>query len=427
MDKEVIKSIIIGKQRDLPRIALQQRDMPFAEHTNYVIVGLRRAGKSYMLYQDIRQQLSTGRHTPQDILFINFEDERLRGTAAGELNMLLEAYHELYGPDRQPLIYLDEVQNVAGSETFARRLADEGYRIMITGSNARLLSRDIASTLGGRYIPRELAPFSFREYLQYLHIKLPDHWQYDSHAQAQAAQAFNEYFIHGGIAESFRQTDKWEYLNALYQKILIGDIVERNHIRNARVFRLLARKLADSVMQPTSLSRLQHIVQSTGEHISLTILKDYLDYMREAYLTFDVPNMASPLTERETLKKRYFADNGILQLFLHDGDAKLLENIVAIDLHNRLRGLDGEPRLFYHSRTAEVDFCIPSLQLAIQVTTTLADPATRERETGALVKFLNQHPRYQGIILTRSEQQTTTLPSGARIPVLPVWQWLLRD
>ena len=425
MEKDVIKTIIVGKQRDIPKLHLQRRNVTFGDFTSYVVVGLRRAGKSYMLYQDIQTRIAEGKNTPQDILFVNFEDERLTGTKAAELNTLLEAYQELYGTDRKPLVYLDEIQNVQGWEKFARRLADEGYRVMITGSNATMLSREIASTLGGRYIPRVLAPFSFIEYLEYEGTVLSDNWQYDSYAKADVARLFGEYLRYGGIAESFRQPDRREYLNALYQKILVGDIVERNRIRNTRIFRLLARKLADSVMQPTSLSRLQHIVKSTGDSISLTVLKDYIDYMSQAYLTFDVPNMASSMTERETLKKRYFADNGILNLFLHEGDTKLLENIVAIDLYNGLRDTDDEPHLFYYSRTSEVDFCIPELNLAIQVTYSIADSATFERETGGLVKFLKAFPQYEAIIITRDEQRTI-MREGVEIRIIPVYQWLLR-
>ena len=424
MEKEVIKSIIVGKQRDIPVIRLQRREMSFGDETNYVIVGLRRAGKSYMLYQDIQQRISEGKNSAEDILYINFEDERLTGTVAAELNTLIDAYQELFGPERRPMVYLDEIQNVTGWEKFARRLADEGYRVMITGSNAKLLSSEIASTLGGRYIPREVSPFSFKEYLEYKGIYLDSNWDYDSKARANVVRSFNEYFQFGGIAESFRQPDRREYLNALYQKILVGDIVERNLIRNPRVFRLLARKLADSVMQPTSLSRLRHIVKSTGETISLSVLKDYLDYMSDAYLTFEVPNLSSPMTERETLKKRYFSDNGILNLFLHKGETKLLENIVAISLHNRLRSLDGEPRLFYYSRSTEVDFCVPELRQAIQVAYSIADPATFERETAALVKFLKMSPGYSGIIVTLDDQRTIRR-DGFEISVVPVYKMLM--
>lgn len=424
MTSDVIKNIIVGKQRDIPKIALQKRDVTLGSMSNYVLVGLRRAGKSYMLYQDIQQRIAEGTNRAEDILYVNFEDERLIGMTAAELNGIMEAYEELYGVDRRPLVYLDEVQNVAGWEHFARRLADEGYRIVITGSNARMLSREMASTLGGRFIPRQVHPFSFMEYVEWEGITLTDNWLYDQHQRIQIARLFMDYLRYGGIAEGFRQTDRREYLNSLYQKILMGDIVERNGVRNPRVFRLMARKLAESVMQPMSLSRLQHIVKATGESISLSILKDYLDYMGEAYLTMEIPNMTSPLTERETLRKRYFADNGILNLFPGAGDAKLLENYVAVSLHNSTVSLDGEPSVFYYNKGLEVDFCVPSHRLAIQVALSLSDPLTLERESRALARFVRAYPDYAPLIITLGERRSLTL-DGVEIPIVPAWEWAL--
>lgn len=425
MDKEILKNILIERQRSVPRLPLLVRRSVFGETSNYVLLGLRRAGKSYMLFQDIQESMKQGKAVAEDILYVNFEDERLMGMRASELGLLLESYAELYG-ERRPRIYLDEIQNVEGWEKFARRLADSGYRVMITGSNARMLSREISSTLGGRYIPREVFPFSFAEYLRYEGVELGVHWMYDEVRRATVVRHFDTYFHMGGIAESFRQVDRREYLNALYQKILIGDIVERNRIRNARMFRFLARKLADGVLQPSSLSRLQHLVKSTGDTISPTVLKDYLDYMEDAYLTFSVPNLVSNMSERETLKKRYIVDNGILNLFLIGGETKLLENLVATTLNRRLRSLDGEPQFFYYNRGMEVDFCVPSTGQAIQVSYSLSDPDTRERELGALVKFLRAQPDYTGLIITRDQTEHLEV-DGHSIRVVPVWRWLLEQ
>ena len=343
---------------------------------------------------------------------------------AEELGTILDSYMELY-PGLQPLIYLDEIQNIDGWEKFARRLADSKYRVMITGSNAKMLSREIASTLGGRYIPREIFPFSFKEYLAYHHVPIEKNWEYNQQTMALVAKSFNTYFYEGGIAESFEQPDKREYLNALYQKILIGDIVERNNIRNTRVFRFLAKKLADSVMQPSSQTRLQHLVKSTGDTISLPVLKDYLEYMQDAYLFFPIPNLASPITEQSTIQKRYVADNGILSLFLFQGETKLLENIVAIELNRRYRNTEEETLLYYYNRNIEIDFCVPTERIAIQVAYNLNDETTYEREVGGLLKFLKAFPEYKGCIITRDYEKRITI-EDEKIEVIPVWKWLLQ-
>ena len=423
MDKNIIKNIIIEKQEAIPGYQLTHRNIPFGSKTNYVLVGLRRAGKSYLLYQDIQTLINNGKATAEDCLYINFEDERLSGIKSEELGIILDSYSELY-PEKKPLIYLDEIQNIEGWEKFARRLADSKYRVMITGSNAKMLGKEIATTLGGRYIPREIIPFSFKEYLAYHQVELSHNWEFSQKKKAQIYKLFNAYFYEGGIAESFEQPDKREYLNALYQKILVGDIVERNNIRNPRVFRFLAKKLADSVMQPSSLNRLQHMVKSTGDSISLPALKDYLEYMQEAYLFFSIPNLASPMTEQATIQKRYVADNGILNLFLFQGETKLLENIVAIELNHRYRNTSEETLLYYYNRNCEIDFCIPSEKIAIQVSYNLNDEATYEREIGSLRKFLKTFPEYQGYIITRDEESEITL-YDKKIHIIPVWKWLL--
>lgn len=424
MDKQLVKRIIMERQEAVPTYSLTPRDMSFGEDTNYVLVGLRRAGKSYLLYQDIQARLKRGKSALEDILFFNFEDERLDFADASELGIILDSYQELY-PDRKPVIYLDEIQVVEGWEKFARRLADSGYRVMITGSNAKMLSAEIAGKLGGRYIPRDVFPFSFSEYLKFNGLDLPNNWEATPSFLAAASRHFNDFFYDGGIAESFKSPDKREYLNSLYQKILLGDIVQRHGIRNPRVLRLLAKKLADSVMQPSTLSRLMHIIKSSGDSISLPVLKDYLEYMQDAYLFFAVPNLASPLNERATTQKRYLADQGLLNLFLFKGETKLLENIVAIDLNRRFHNTEDETLLYYYSRNAEVDFIVPSEKLAIQVAFSLTDTATAERETGGLTKFLQTNPEYHGVIVTRDSEQHLD-QDGFTIDVVSVWKWLLR-
>ena len=374
------------------------------------------------MYQDAQNMMKSPGLTQENILYINFEDERLSDISSDSLGEILDAYFELY-PEKKPLIYLDEIQVVYGWEKFARRLADSKYRVMITGSNAKMLSSEIATTLGGRYIPKEVFPFSFREYLEYKGIELDRNWIYDQGACSQISNTFDHYFTNGGLAESFNLEDKREYLNSLCQKILLGDIVERNKVRNARAFRLLTRKLADSVMQPSSLSRLKHIIDSSGDSISLPILKDYLEYLEESYLFFSIPNMSSSISEQSTIRKRYIVDNGLLNLFLFSGETKLLENIVACKLIRKYRNTPEETQVYYYNKIVEIDFCIPSAKMAIQVSYSLGDDATYRRETGALEKFLNVYPDFTAIVITRDNEQTIDI-NGHHINVMPIWKWL---
>lgn len=423
MDKQILKRIIVEKQQQINHIELLQRNETFDANSNYVLIGIRRAGKSYTLYQNILSKLVSGEAKAEDFLYINFEDERMASMQGSELGALLDAYWELYN-QKHPYIYLDEIQNIEGWERFARRLAEEKHRVMITGSNARMLSREIASTLGGSYIQRNIYPFSFKEYLEYHGVIPVRNWEFYPEIRREITRNFTKYFIHGGFAESFDKGDKREWLTSLYQKILIGDIVERNKIRNPRIFRLLARKLAESVMQPVSLKRLEHIIRSTGDTISPSVLKDYLGYMDDAYLTFSIPNLVSPISEQQTIVKRYFADNGILGLFFMDGETMLLENLVAIHLSHQYPNTPYELRLFYYNKGVEVDFCVPERQLAIQVAYSIDNPNTYMREVSGLIKFLKAHKQYRGLIVTWDTERRV-VEDGVAIDVIPIWKWLL--
>lgn len=425
MDKQIFKTIIGAKQQQIKRIEMLNRAEKFDPNTNYVLVGIRRAGKSYTLYQDIQEKLLFGRAKLEDILYVNFEDERIASIHAEELEQILDAYREMYD-QKYPFVYLDEIQNVTGWEKFARRLSEEKYHVMITGSNAKMLSNEVASTLGGSYVQRNIYPFSFKEYLEYSMVELIPNWNFNPETRLSVIRHFSEYFHFGGLAESFDKTDKREWLTSLYQKILMGDIVERNSIRNPRILRILARKIAESVMQPTTLKRLENIIKATGDSLSPSVLKDYLGYMEDAYLVFSIPNLVSPLTEQQTIVKRYFADNGILSLFLLDDEAKLLENMVAIQLHKKYTNTAEELRMFYYNKSVEVDFCIPEIRTAIQVAYSIDNGSAYEREVGGLLKFLKVFNQYHGIIVTYDTERTIT-EDGITIEVVPMWKWMLSE
>jgi len=378
---------------------------------------LRRAGKSYLMFQHIHALIKSGKATIQQILYINFEDERISSVKAEDLNILIESFHEMY--DHKPLMYLDEIQNITGWEHFVRRLADSGYRVFVTGSNAKMLSRDIATTLGGRFIIKAVFPFSFGEYLQYNGIKLDKNWEYGS-VKNEVVRLFDSYFRFGGFAETFTLKDKRDWLNSLYLKILMGDIITRNEIRNADAIRLLAKKMAESVMQPTTQSRLQHIVSSAGGKVGRNTIVDYVGYLKDAYLIFGIPNYLDPITERETSQKRYFFDNGLLNIFLSDPETKLMENIVAISLVRRF-GTDG---IYYYHKKVEVDFYVPQEKLAIQCCYSLTDAVTFERETKALVKMAKAFTIDKAVIVSYEEEREVVV-DDLSIEIVPVWKWLL--
>ena len=198
MDKELLKTILFDNQNDVMRCEVLERDFRFEEFGNYVFTGIRRAGKSYLLFQRIKQFLAAGTGW-NEMLYVNFEDERLGGMTAMELNLLLETHMEMYG--KRPILFLDEIQNIDGWEKFARRLADSKYRVYITGSNAKMLSEEILSTLGGRYINVDVYPYSFEEYLRAKSVTVTPASFYSTEQKAGLQRIFDDYFRFGGFPE----------------------------------------------------------------------------------------------------------------------------------------------------------------------------------------------------------------------------------
>lgn len=418
MNKELLKSIIADNQAEIPRHQVVPRDFSFEDFGNYVFVGIRRAGKSYLLYQRIQQLLASGTGW-DEILYINFEDERLEGMGKEDLNLLLEIHMEIYG--KRPILFLDEIQNIEGWEKFARRLADAKYRVYITGSNAKMLSSEIQTTLGGRYINVNVYPYSFTEYLMANQMHLTPTSLYATESRAAILRYFNDYFHFGGFPEGAELKAKRDYLTSVYQKIYLGDIATRHAVTNTFALRLLFKKVAESVKQPISFSRLTNIISSAGVKIGKSTVINYLEYAKDAWLLTPVHNIAGKLVEKETTPKYYFTDNGFLSLFLLDAETSLLENLVAITL---LRKYGREDAVFFWSKNVEVDFYLPNEETAIQVCYSLSDAETFERETKALVSLSKVLPCKELLVITRDEE--STVESGSKkINVRPAWKWLL--
>nr|WP_297267179.1 ATP-binding protein [uncultured Prevotella sp.] len=421
IEKETIKEILLENRKEIESQQVVHRNIEKEDFANYVLIGVRRAGKSFMLYQQIQDNLKKG-ITWDSMLYINFEDERLIGMTAQELNLILEV-HGMMSAQR-PILFLDEIQNIEGWDKFARRLADNKYRVYITGSNAKMLSSDVATTLGGRYITKHILPYSFSEYLSANNIPYDDMNIATTSGRADVQRYFAEYFRFGGFPEGAQLASKRDYLNSVYQKIYIGDIATRNKIDNLFSLRILFRKMAESVKQPTSFTRLSNIIASTGAKLGKATIINYIEYSKDAFLIYPIKNIADNLTNRETNPKYYFVDNGIISILALDIDTSLLENMVAMELIRRY-GID--ERVFFYNRNIEVDFYIPDAALAIQVSyNPHKTDETWQRESSALIKFTKVLDCQRLLILSYDTEETVEV-NGKTIEVLPVWKWLIQD
>ncbi|MBR1940753.1 MAG: ATP-binding protein [Bacteroidaceae bacterium] len=413
ISKDIIKQCLISKQREVDEAVIVERSINFEENGNYVIVGVRHAGKSYLLYQRVRQLQAAGMRW-DEILFVDFEDERLAEFQTEDFDSLLEAHLELYG--KKPVIFLDEVQNIPHWDKFVRRLADAKYRVYVTGSNAKMLSKEVATTLGGRFFIYDAYPYSFKEYIAAQHVELKEHWEYDTIQRSEVKRHLNDYFYYGGLPEILLFKNKRAMLSSLYQKIYLGDICARNNIKNDRIMNILIKKMAESVKQPLSFNRLKNVIVSTGSPISVPTTIDYVGYAADSWLILPMENEVGKLTEKESQKKYYFVDNGLLNLFLMNPETSLLENMVAVELCRKY----GKENVFYLNSEKEIDFVVPEEKLAIQVSYSIKDYATWEREVPPLMKYAKAHPDWKCLLITYDEESTEE-----GISTIPIWKWLL--
>ncbi len=421
INNETLREVMLENRIEVMMHTVIPRSINLENFDRQVLVGVRRAGKSYILYGRIQQLIANG-HSWDEIVYLNFEDERLAGMSVEDLNKILEVHGQL--SDKRPMLFLDEIQNIEGWEKFARRIADNKYKVVITGSNAKMLSKDVSSVLGGRYITHDVFPFSFGEYLEINGVDPKSELLTATTADRSILMRhFEEYFQFGGFPECATLPVKRDYLTSLYQKIFLGDIAARNKIENLFALRILFRKMAESVKQPISFTRATNIVASTGTKIGKSTVINYLGYASDAYLLLTVPNIADCLTERMSNPKYYFIDNGIISLLAMDIRTSLLENMVALSLFRKYGVKDA---VYHYNHRIEVDFVIPEDETAIQVCYSMNDSeGTFERETNALVKLQDRIKTKRNIIVT-FEDEGTIEKDSLKIEVIPAWKFILK-
>lgn len=417
MTKDLVKLLISEYQAYVSQVELVSRDVEFVDGLNYVFVGLRHAGKSYLMFQRIAQLMGKG-HKKEEVLYFNFEDDRIDSLEVSDLDLIKTCYEEMY--DHRPIFFLDEIQLVDRWEKFARRLADQKYQVYITGSNAKMLSSEIATTLGGRYMIHEVYPYSLKEYLRAGGVDM-----HEKNAMFTSGKRImklaNSYFLHGGLPETVGMKEPRSWMSNLFGKIFFGDLVARYRIRNDYALRVMIRKMAESVKQPLSYNRIAGIVSSTGKKLSTDAAIDYVEYMAETWLILPYENLFGKLQDKELNRKYYFTDNGLLHLFLVDASASLLENIVAVTLRRKY----GDGSYFWNSKNAEVDFVVPEEGLAVQASYSMADADTFKRETDGLIKLHSVQPVSKMTVVTMEEENVVE-KDGFKIDIVPLWKWLLK-
>jgi len=410
-----LKKIIIEYQNFLKDIKVIKRDYIIDPKTNYVITGIRRAGKTWFLFQIIKQYY---KNNFERILYVNFEDERFIGFKAGDFDALLDAYYELY-PTGKPVLFLDEIQNVDGWQKFCRRMADQKYRIYVTGSNAQMLSSDIATTLGGRFMQLEINPLSFSEYLRFKNITIEKNDIYSRKINL-IKNAFAGFFIYGGFPELINISDKRGYLHNIFTTVLYNDIIVKSKIRDTQGIRLLIKKLAESTNDELSFNRLRNLLNAAGANPGTSTIISWIESLKNSFLIGELQNLNYRFSERETKKKYYFVDNGLLFALGESSKSKLLETLVF----NVLRKLYDEI-LFFKTATTEVDFVVPE-QTLFQVSAEINNEKTKKREIKSLLKA-SEYLKINDLKLITYDYEDNIVLNNHRISVIPIWKLILNQ
>jgi predicted AAA+ superfamily ATPase len=376
-----------------------------------IVSGLRRVGKSTLLAQ-MAHRLGN-----EAFYYLNFEDDRFLGFQVADFNDLFLMLAELFGDRR--IFLIDEIQNIAGWEKFVRRFMDQGYKFLITGSNASLLDRELGTLLTGRYLSVELFPFSFYEYIQFKKEELPDPLKMTSIDQARLQRNLGDYLRFGGIPDALKYPEL-PLLRSLFDDVLYRDIAARYRLEAVDSLKQLGLFIMSNPGGVTSYNKLKQML-----HLgSVNTISSFIEYMENSWLIFPI-NVYDYSIKRQQIapKKIYCIDTGLsneIGFHFSPDSGKLLENLVFLTLRKN------NPEIYYYNTLAgyEVDFYLPDKRQLVQVSQRLDNPATRDREVRALQDALASLPVENALLLNDKNDEAFEL-NGVPVAVQSTVEWLL--
>ena len=421
-----------------PMPTLTHRDawLPKVSNKAIAVIGMRRAGKTSLLWQIVRERLETG--APREsLVYFSFEDERLAGLKASDLGLLIEEYYKLY-PERREgqktTFLLDEIQLITGWEVFARRILDsENIELFLSGSSAKLLSREIATSMRGRALEAIVTPFSFRELLRHhgaLPAKSPDH--FSKADRSRLHKWLLSYMAHGGFPEvqSLLAPDdarqRLELLKNYVDVTLLRDVVERHNISQPQVLRWLVQQLLGNAAGRFSINKFFNDLKSRGVAVGKERLHEYLNHLEDTFLVHSLPIATESERRRQVnVRKIYPADTGLMALFDPTGKPNTGHALEVIVLHECLRR--GDQVAYVRTRSGyEVDFLVGHIDRTttlIQVCLDITDAQTREREIRALQEAKLEFPSAKCLLITL--EQPIGVAMSDKIELVSAVDWLL--
>ena len=414
--KEILvtqRETILNKKYGIERAVLQEVASKLKLPQVVVLTGLRRSGKSTLLRQLIKKH-----YHDEDFYYLNFEDERLFNFPANEFNRLYERLVGLYG--KKKTFFLDEIQNVPNFETFVRRLYEEGFKFIITGSSATLLSKEIGTKLTGRHVDIVVRPFSFQEYLKLKEVKIDPEAVYKTETKIELEKYFEEYLVKGGMPEYLLYNDP-ELLTRAYEDTVLKDIAVRYRVNNVVVLKQLYSYLINNFANKFSYNSLKKFIAIN----SVNTFKKFIAYLEETYFAKTINKFDYSLKKQIINDKKFYVlDNGFISVLskkMTKDQGWLLENLVF----NCLNKAD---EVFYYSGERECDFLVVKNREVIQ-TVQVCDALNEEnrgREIAGLTEAMKKFKLHEGLLLTRTQEEEITF-GRKKIRVKPVWKWLLEE
>lgn len=423
--KELFKRIITDFiEKEIKGIVSREYNIPFESQKIISLIGVRRSGKSSILF-DLIHRL---RHSlpRENMIYLNFEDDRLYPLKLENLDLILESYFELYPHKREEKIYLflDEVQVVEGWELYVRRIHDTlDVAIYITGSSAKLLSTEIATSLRGRTVSFEIFPFSFAEYLSFKGIEVNLH---ASKSRSFIQHAFESYMVDGGFAETIGEESFMarKTLSDYLELIVFKDIAERHNIANTSLLKHLNKYCFTNIATLMSFTKLYNEFKLQGYKLSKDTIFNYMAYLEDAYTLFTVPIYRNSIKEEQrNPKKIYAVDNGFKKMYdyaITRDKSKLYENIAFLHLRRQTK------QVYYYKGKQKVDFYAKRDhdELLVNVSYERKEVKTRKREIDGLVEAMEYFSMKQAFLITREEKEEVLI-EDKKIIVLPMIEWLL--
>lgn len=423
--RDVFKRLIVDfQEKEIGSIVPRDVKIPLDSNKIVSLIGVRRCGKTFILYDTIAQLKKT--IDPKNIVHINFEDDRLYPIQLKNLDDLVEGYYELYPAKRKEKVYffLDEIQNVDGWERFVRRIYDSlNISIFVTGSSSKLLGSEIATSLRGRTITYEIFPFSFREYLRFRRIDVNLH---SSNSISYILNAFQDFIFEGGFPETIEKEGdiQSKILSDYIDLIIYKDVIERYGVKNTSLLKHLIKYSFTNMATLVSFTKLFKDLKSQGLKLSKDTLFEYFSYLGDAYALFSVPVFRrSVRDEQRNPKKIYAIDNGFKAVFdasLTDDFGKLYENIVFLHLRRQTK------EVYYFKKNQEVDFycMLNNRPMVVNVSYDIRDTKTRQREIAGLYEAMDYFHSGTGYLITKEDDQVIK-ENGKSIYIMPLWKYLL--